>query len=276
MRDMSHSYVEDGLRDQAGYALPIVLVFLGIVAAVSARFVGEARLELDMQRALRDRTALETLARDVTLHFQPAWVNGARDASVSFFCAARAYDVTLSVWPQDRLTDLNTASAERLAVALGIVGVPAQAADDVAAEIIRFRGYDPYGRAEAGQASVVDGLKHGPFEAVEELVDFDALATIQPARLRQVFTIRSRSGDASARDVAGAFALSVQATRRDGRASASFGAVLSAGPTTPSARLIEVFDPGRPTAFPPPDTPSCPEPLARLIAQRSEVSEAAR
>lgn len=276
MTDLGHVGAGEGLRDQSGYAMPIVLVFLGIVAAISARFVGEARLELDMQKTIRDRVALEALARDLTLGFRPSWIERSLDASVTFSCAAEAYDVSLSIWRQDRLTDLNTASADRLAAALAVAGVPAPAAAEVAAEIVRFRSYDPHGRAEAGPTGVANGLKRAPFEAVEELADFDALAEIEPARLRQVFAIGRRTGDGGERDVERAYAVEVQATQRDGPVSASFGAVLSVGPTSPSARLIEIFDPGRTSAFSSPRIQTCPDALARLVAQRSEVREMAR
>jgi len=276
MTDTGHAVSGDRLREQSGYALPIVLVFLGIVAALSARFVGEARLELDMQRTMRDRVALEALAREVAIGFDPAWINGSRDASTSFFCAEGVYDVSLAIWRQDRLTDLNTASVEVTAAALGVVGVAAPTAHEVAAEIVRFRSFDPHRRADAGRTTVLDGLKRAPFEAIEELADFEALAAIEPARLRQVFTIRRRSGGAAARDVAGEYALEVQATRRDGRVSASFGAVLSADPTSPSARLIEIFDPSRTSVHPSPEAKSCPDALARLLALWSEVPGALR
>jgi hypothetical protein len=276
MTDTGHAVSEDGLREQSGYALPIVLVFLGIVAAFSARFVGEARLELDMQRTMRDRARLEAVAREVAIGFDPAWMNGSGESSASFFCAASFYSVSLVISQQDGLIELNTAPGRDIAAALGAIGIPPPAANEIAAEIVRFRSYDPHVRFEAAQDGIVGGPKRGPFEAVEELADFEALAPVDSSRLRQVLTVRKWAGGAMANDIAGAYSVEIRAVSGNGRVAASFGAVLSLDPASPPARLVDVFEPGAAINSPAPGALPCPASLARLVSRLAETAERGR
>lgn len=276
MTEMVDGHSRSGAHEQSGYALPVVLVFLGIVAVISARFVGEARLELDIQRTMRARASLETLARDVALGVAPSWLDGVRGASVSFSCAGGDRDVSLALRRQDHLTDLNSAPAEDIAAALASIGLSAHSASDVAADIVRFRSYDPHGRSDAARDGIAGSLKRGPFEAVEELADFDALASVEPSRLRQVFTIRRRTGGAKAGHIAGAYAVEVRAVGHDGRVAAAFGAVMSLDPASPPARLLDIYDPDAATGSPLPEAQPCPEALADFIARRTDAAELER
>lgn len=259
----------------SGYALPAVLVFLGIVAALSAGFVGEARLELDMQRTLRDRTSLETLAKEVALGFAPSWLEGSGEDRISFSCISHSYVFSLAFQRQDSLIDLNLASAEEIAAALGGQGIPSRIAGEVAADIVRFRSYDPHDRLDALQGGIVGGAKRGRFETVEELADFTALASVELPRLRQVFTVRRRMGGAPEGDADGMVAVEVRVVARDGRA-ADFGAILSFAQVSRQAHLIDIFDPDGEEAVSSPGARRCPEETAALVTRLADAAEQAR
>lgn len=275
MRNAGHADPMARPDAQSGYALPAVLVFLGIVAAMSARFAGEARLELDIQRTLHAHATLRALARNIASGFAPSWLTGSGEDAVSFSCPARAHSVSVALRRRDRLTDLNTASADDVAAALGGLGLPPRLAGEVAADIVRFRSYDPHDRFNVERVDIDGGLKRGPFEAIEELADFPALAAIEPSRLRQVFTIQQRMRGAMDDDGAGRYSVEVRAASRDGHA-AAFGAVVAFDPAVPAARLIDVFEPGPASVPSQPVARPCPEAAARLVALRSSAAEPVR
>jgi len=275
MRNARHAHIFERPDAHSGYALPAVLVFLGIVAAMSAHFVGEARLELDIQRTFHARAGLDALARDVALEFAPSWLEGSSEDRVSFSCPSSAYSVSVTLQRQDRLTDLNVATAGDIAAALGILGLLPRVADEVADDIIRFRSYDPHDRSGNERVDISGGLKRGPFEAVEELADFPALSAIAPSRLRQVFTIRQRKGGATRDDIAATYAVEARAASRDGHA-AAFGAVVAFDPAVPAALLIDVFEPGPASVSSQPVARPCPEAAARLVTQRPAAAEPVR
>ncbi|MDN2581684.1 hypothetical protein [Aquibium sp. ELW1220] len=261
-----------GSPGQSGYALPAVLVFLGIVAAMSAHFAGEARLELDIQRTLHAHATLDALARKIALGFAPSWIEGSSEDAASFSCPARAHSVSVALRKQDRLTDLNAAPADDIAAALGGLGLPPRVTGEVAADIVRFRSYDPHDRFNVERVDIDGGLKRGPFEAVEELADFPALAAIEPSRLRQVFTIQRRMGGGMGDDGAGRYSVEVRAARPDGRA-AAFSAIMSFDPVSHTALLIDVFGPAGAPASPGPAARPCPEAAARLVERWSDAVE---
>jgi hypothetical protein len=188
----------------SGFALLIAIAFLLTATAVIAPFVLAARTALDTAAATLRSDRLEFVAEGlatVVAHALSAlppdelsgFVPGVRSEPVA--CRSDGLTIETRVQDQRGLIDLNIADEALLELGLRAVGLDRSLAAAHARAMVAYRSTDAAEGAPlpgGDEAVVRDGPKKAPFEAVEELYDFEALSAVPLDALRQTFTVHTR------------------------------------------------------------------------------------
>ena len=183
---------------EEGFALIVVIGFLLVVTAIILPFTLAARTAIDAGAAdlvaVRSRMAAEGLALAVATDL----ADGAAEDRAAFprggTCRAGDVRVQLRVEDQRGLVDLNAASETLIEGGLRAVGLGGADAARHARAIAAYRIAPDADRPlpAATVALMRAGPKGAPFEAVEELYDFPALAGVPQGTLLATFTVHSR------------------------------------------------------------------------------------
>ena len=187
---------------QDGFALLMVVLFLLAVTAILAPLVLAARTDfLVASNSLRqDRFDLvaeglrTVLSREVSAPELDPHNEDLSLISEPMPCRSGRLRVDVRIQDQRGLVDLNAANVALLEAGFMAIGLTRTEASDLADAAVAFRkipeGKDTGRRVDPGIVS--DGLKRRPFEAVEELYDFNGIRKIPAATLAEAFTIRSQ------------------------------------------------------------------------------------
>lgn len=190
----------DGSADRSrdGFALVAVLAFLAVATAIAApTFVNAnsyALIARNVAQSDRDKVLVRSLIELSAQRFAevaqlsaetPKWVA----------CDELAPDLGLSISFANHagLVDLNAASNDLLRAGFAAVGVDSAYSTALANAVEQYRAIDTTG-ASAPAIKVIGGAKHGLFENVAELIDFELPPDITMDQLGEVFTVQSRSG----------------------------------------------------------------------------------
>jgi hypothetical protein len=182
-----------------GFALLVVLSFLLLAASISAPFLVNARddalISRNAARERHDRSVAEgTILVAAQRYFESAAEANNPHQQIRCRGEGRFPDVLLSFTNHAGLVDLNAASSELLQIGFRAVGGSGSEATRLANLVKAYRSVEPGRSGDIAAGSVVGGLKHGLFESVSELLDFETEIDFTGARLGRVFTVHSRSG----------------------------------------------------------------------------------
>ncbi|MCB1385656.1 MAG: hypothetical protein KDJ80_06915 [Nitratireductor sp.] len=183
----------------AGFALVAVLLFLLIVSAVITPFVLAARTDfllssrqyLIVRQQMLARGVAQAIARQIAGRDTVAIAELKLD-SEPMRVRCGPHDLTIVAQDQAGLADLNTSPRGLLEAGFLALGFSAGDAANLADAAVAYRS--PQGGGGGGANRLVPaGLKHFPFDAIEELYEFEGMAGMAPGTLRRVMTVYNRS-----------------------------------------------------------------------------------
>lgn len=194
---------------EGGFALLTAILFLMIVTAAITPFVLAARTRFDLAADTLRKERLDLLAEGLVTVLAHN-LAGPGEATVSLrsvpaTCRLEALAIEARVQDQRGTIDLNLGPPELLVAGFRALGLGEPDAERHAQAAAVYRQPAPAPapsvtappglQAEADASLVQDGLKHAPFEAVEELYDFRALQGVPLRALAEVFTVHSQQGE---------------------------------------------------------------------------------
>jgi len=181
---------------QDGFALLAVLGFLVIVASVMTTFSIAAHNRLLSTKHDLNQVELTLALDSFDTALRVAWNNARTGETVDvpnrLRCRFGLLELYSEMRPLAGLIDINAAGNDLLQLGLLALGIEASRTKDLSEAILAFRS-----RSSINTATVVfepkGGLKHGLYESVSELHDFETLRTITLWQLERVFTVHKRS-----------------------------------------------------------------------------------
>ncbi len=199
-------------QTNSGFALVFVLLSLLVITSVITPFILAVRTDFMLASGSYLRSKQNHLAFGLTSVFaQRLFAAGSnshhivppRSVPVQTVCGNQI--INLQVQDQFGVIDLNTASKELLMHGLKALGFGDPEAARLAALIEQFR--NPFVHSSiAGSDGLTNGLKHAPFEAIEELYEFPGFAKMPLGQLTEVFTVHSQRATLSAQSMSIALA----------------------------------------------------------------------
>ena len=188
--------------NQSGFALLTVVLLLMAVTAILAPFVLAARTQVAIasnaaRREVLDLAAeglLVTLARQLAAPPAEKRNSALSVRSHPLRCVEAGLRIEARIQDQRGLVDLNLAPEPLLELGFAAAGVPAGRAASLARGVLAYRASPREGELDDPGLEKLfhDGLKDGPFEALEELYDLRDLRNVPLQRLARAFTIHGR------------------------------------------------------------------------------------
>jgi general secretion pathway protein K len=206
---MNTNDVPAGRREegQAGFALVMVLLFLLAITAIVAPLVLGARTEFlvssnklqqDRLEAIADGL-LAVMARQLAASPLEPRNEALRFDSTPLRCQNARYLIEARIQDQAGLVGINNAPVELLTAGFAALEFPASTASDIAEATVAFRtppgqalapGLGPM-QAPGRDDLVAGGMKLKPFEAVEELYDFEGFKGKPVQAINEVFSLQN-------------------------------------------------------------------------------------
>ncbi len=184
---------------QDGFALLAVLGFLVIVASVMTTFSIAAHNRVLSTKHDLDRVELQLALESVETALKVSWRNALTDESENapnlLRCRFGALELYAKVRPLKGLIDLNAAGGDLLQLGLLAIGVDADQTKELSEAILAFRSRSE--NRSVLSEEPIGGLKHGLFESVSELHDFETIRPFPLWKLERVFTVHKRSATLS-------------------------------------------------------------------------------
>ncbi len=193
--------MQDGGTGNSGFALLSVLVFLMVVTAAITPFVLAARTDFAVAASRYENERLNFLAEDIaatianrlSVPLDVADGVGLPVNSTPLRAVCGNLLVDVAIQDQSGLIDLNAAQPglmEAGFVAIGFGRTPARRLSRLAEFYRRPPGAAKPGRI--GEKEIPNGLKMGPFEAIEELYELRAFRNIPIEKINHAFTVYAR------------------------------------------------------------------------------------
>lgn len=185
-------------RPDDGFALPAVLIFLLVVAAIVGPFAMAARRTLDASGHRIDRLALDLEAEGYIRLFTARAGEIAASAGQGSLagrtvgCRIRDRRIVARLQDQAGLVDLNGAGRLLLEKGFEAVGLDRDTAARMSGEVEAARRREPSVSSGAVERDL--SVRHAPFEAPIELTEFRSLAGLKREVLEGIFTVHTRSG----------------------------------------------------------------------------------
>lgn len=185
-----------------GFALVAVLLFLMIATAAITPFVLAARTDFAIAAGKYQSDRMNFLAKGIaddiarTLSVPIEIANDielpTNSRPLRSVCGNILVDVTIQ--DQSGLIDLNAAPHLLLQAGFNSVGFKGPGAKRSANLTVAFRQpAGPRSKVRLGPNELAHGLKHGPFEAIEEIYDLRAVQRVPVSDIKRTFTIYGRS-----------------------------------------------------------------------------------
>ncbi|RWM12888.1 MAG: hypothetical protein EOR72_20445 [Mesorhizobium sp.] len=205
----------------SGFALFVVLSFLLLLASISVGFFSSARNFAFISRNLMQTARDDAVAKSFVLlaaqrYLEWVKTKGEAPRVVSCSLAGRYSRVEVTFRNHAGLVDLNAASPDLLQVGFTAIGANGDDAKRLAATVEAYRMIDPSNASSDLELSVDGGLKHGLFESVSELLDFELPAGVNAFVLNDVFTVQSGSGTVDGRYLSSRVQSAIKALAREG------------------------------------------------------------
>ncbi len=206
-RDIGTPSAGDGTgRD--GFALVGVLLFLLVVTAAITPFVLAARTDLAIASGSYQNDRLAILAEGLAgvinaklaVPAEQAQDTGLQLNSEPMRTVCGQMQVEITVQDQLGLVDLNAAPPELLEAGFQSLGVALNDARKSASVADAFRRPPDAGQGNPRETAeaLTNGLKNGPYEAIEELYELRSLSGVPLVNLARAFTVYGRSPEISA------------------------------------------------------------------------------
>ena len=186
----------------SGFALAVVLFFVLAVAAFITPLVLGARTDFLVASNKLQQDRLVMVAEGVvtvlarTLAATPVDAPGPELTlrSVPLRCEMRTLTVEVRLQDQYGLVDLNSAESGLLQAGFEALGFERETAERLAETAIAFRlpPEQDGERPDVDAGTIVGGLKKRPFEATEEVYDFQGLRGTPARAIAETFTIYNR------------------------------------------------------------------------------------
>ncbi|MEO1702968.1 MAG: hypothetical protein AAFR71_13050 [Pseudomonadota bacterium] len=182
----------------AAFALVTVLLFLLIVTAVITPLVLAARTEftidsrnhLSVRQEILARGLAQVIARRIALRVSEPLAPLTMDSTV-FETQCGPYQIMVVAQDQAGLVDLNVSAEPLVAAGVEAMGLPVTQARNLAEAIVSFRTPSSGPGSAPGEALATFGMKHGPYEGIEEIYELDGISGIAFERLLMTVTIHN-------------------------------------------------------------------------------------
>ncbi|OLP59708.1 hypothetical protein BJF93_08030 [Xaviernesmea oryzae] len=192
MRRLRHP--DDRGRDEAGFALIVVLGFLLLMSFILIPFASISRYNLLLAQnklnTARLMSVADTLNQYLASKLRADPLERLRMTQIGMLkedCAIGDVMISITIVPHNRLINVNIAQEPLLVSGLEQLGFGALEADTIAQSIVEFRS--PSVSSSPTTHDVENGMKHAPFEELVELHDLPALRSVSLRRLSYVFSV---------------------------------------------------------------------------------------
>jgi general secretion pathway protein K len=189
---------KEGPKNDAGFALFIVLSFLLIATAVTVPFLTNARIAALVSRNTgqftHDKLLLRGLLQVTAIRYFELYRKTENRPAGAVDCNFAGLSFNLNIQDHSGLIDLNAASADVLSLGFQSFDIPTETAQILANNVVKYRSVDTLATAQPGDLVVRNGYKNALFEHVDELYDLLTAAKIAIKNIESVFTIYSGTG----------------------------------------------------------------------------------
>lgn len=167
---------------ERGAALILVIWAVGLMAAIAAIVIANARLAGEEARTLRGGAVAKALSEAGIRYGTQLWRGGdVRIQQGTYRCAAPTGYLRLDVAPTAARIDVNLANEQQLEALFTVLGAERDVARSAAASVADYRDADRTPRAHGGEDQAYEraGLPYGPkndlLESVSELAHIPAI-----------------------------------------------------------------------------------------------------
>jgi type II secretory pathway component PulK len=187
-----------GAKNDAGFALFVVLSFLLIAAAITVPFLTNARIDALVSRNAgqftHEKVLLRGLLQVTALRYFELYQNAQTRPATAVDCNFAELSLNLNIQDHSGLIDLNAASVDVLSLGFQSFDIPTETAQILANNVVKYRSVDNLAAAQPGDLAVRNGYKSALFEHVAELHDLLVAANVSIKNIDTVFTIHSGTG----------------------------------------------------------------------------------
>jgi general secretion pathway protein K len=187
-----------GAKNDAGFALFVVLSFLLIATAITVPFLTNARIDALVSRNAgqftHEKVLLRGLLQVTAIRYFELYQKTENRPAGAVNCNFAGLSLNLNIQDHSGLIDLNAASVDVLSLGFQSFDIPTETAQILANSVVKYRSVDNLIAAQPGDLAVRNGYKNALFEHVDELHDLLAAANVYIKNIDTVFTIHSGTG----------------------------------------------------------------------------------